>query len=170
VRDLLVDLVGLGREAPGEARAVVELDEEELVARIGGAEERGGGLLGFLHLVAHAAAGIEEEADRDRGVIGRETGDRLLDAIFEDVEGIGTEAVDGRAQAVGDVHRHQHEGRVDAQQGRLAHRVGTRALPQQEIDLLVVRRLKRRETGSQDRDQRHRPHPVAHGGIVSQSR
>ena len=51
---------------------VVELHQEELVLGIRGLEELRDRLARFLQLAAHAAAAIEDDADRKRRVLARE--------------------------------------------------------------------------------------------------
>ncbi len=121
VGDALVEFVGIGGERDRNFHASAEFDQEEFVIGVGCAEEGSGGFAGLIHLVAHAAAGIEEEADGKGGIFRAEGSDGLLDIIFEDVKAVGCQAGNRVAPGVGDMGGDQHQGGIDAQE-RLGER------------------------------------------------
>jgi hypothetical protein len=63
-RESVLDLLETMRDGIYQFGPVVELNEESFIFRVGGFEEFGYGLAGFLQLGAHAPAGIEDDADR----------------------------------------------------------------------------------------------------------
>ena len=94
---------------------VVELNQEEFVLRIGRAHELRHRLPRPLQLSAHAAAGIENHADRKRHILTSKRGDLLRDLILGELEVVlfqTREEFSGR----GDGHRdgNQHQGGIDA--------------------------------------------------------
>jgi hypothetical protein len=84
-----LDIVG---ERTEELGTLVEADEKELILWIGCLEKLDGSLLGFPELVCHATAEIQDDADGDRYVFGREIHDLLLDLVFEDAKVLGLKA------------------------------------------------------------------------------
>src|SRR5208337_1784318 len=88
-------------------RLIGEGDHEELVLRVGGLEEFAHRLAGALDLAAHAAAHVEDHADRNRSVFAGESLDLLLVFAFEKVEVLAVEAGYEPVQGIGDGHRHQ---------------------------------------------------------------
>ncbi len=79
----VLNFVGIGGERNHQLRPVVEFNQEEFIFRIGGLEKLHGGLARFLQLGAHAAAGIEHQADGKRRVLARKIADLLLDLVLE---------------------------------------------------------------------------------------
>src|ERR1035437_1197065 len=65
----ILNLFGIGRQADHQLRAVVKTNQEKLVFRIRRFEELRHGLARFHQLAAHAAAGIENDAHRQRRVL-----------------------------------------------------------------------------------------------------
>src|SRR6202451_592932 len=64
-RQSALEPVRIGREGNRQLRPVVELNQEEFVGRIGRLKELGRCLARLLKLRTHAAAGVEDQADRD---------------------------------------------------------------------------------------------------------
>ena len=79
----LPDIAGQRNFQPG---TVVKLHQEKLVFRIGGFEELHRGHARALELAAHAAAGVEHQAHRNRVVVHGKLGDLLLHLVFQDAE------------------------------------------------------------------------------------
>src|ERR1700722_5835929 len=125
--DSVVDLVGVGCKRDRQFRPVAKLDEEELVLRIGRLEECGGRLSGLLDLVSHAAAVVEQQADRQGRVFEREIRDGLFYAVFKDLEIRFMQIRDGRAKDIRYLSRHQHQCRIDADIGFGENGLATRS-------------------------------------------
>ena len=77
--------------------------------RIGSLEKLQSCFLGLTDFVGHAAAEIEDDANGNGDVFGREILDLLLDVVFEDTEVIGIKARNGAIIRIGD-------GNVDKRQ------------------------------------------------------
>jgi len=96
-------------------RAVVEIDQEELILRVRGTEELHGGLARLVDLVGHASTHVEDDADGDGNVLAGELEDFLLDAIFEYAEILTFESRDEAAQGVGDGRADERHVRFGAE-------------------------------------------------------
>ena len=132
-------------------RPVVELNQEKLVLGIGGFEELRRGQTRLLQFGAHAAAGIEDEADRERRIFAGEGRDLLLSLFFEELEVFFFQAGDEAVQRIGDGDVDQNEVRVDADAGRASARLiglfgGTLAAGSDGGGALAVRSLRRSST------------------------
>src|SRR4029077_4044484 len=79
----ILDTVG---EATHELCSFVKTDKKELVLRVGSLEKLRGGFPGFIDFIGHAAAKVEDDADRNGYIFGGEILDFLLNAVFEDSE------------------------------------------------------------------------------------
>src|ERR1700676_2927516 len=77
------DAVG---EGAGKLGAFGETDQEEFVLGISGFKKLQGSFARLVHFVAHAAAHVEDYADRNRYVFGGEGDDFLLDVVFVDAK------------------------------------------------------------------------------------
>jgi hypothetical protein len=101
-----LDIVG---ERTEELGTVVKADEKELILWIGCLEKLESSLLGFPELVCHATAEIQDDADGDRHVFGREIHDFLFDLVFEDAKVLGLKTRDETVIRVGygDVDKRQ---------------------------------------------------------------
>jgi hypothetical protein len=73
-------------EGAHELCALVETHEKEFVLRIGSLEELQGSFLRLTDLVDHAAAEIEDNADGNGDIFGRELSNLQLDIVFEDTK------------------------------------------------------------------------------------
>ena len=102
VREAVLQAAEIGSEVLIEVSLIGEVDDEGLVAGIGGFDEveSGGGDGGALG--AHGSRVIDEQADGDRGVLMLNGDDGLRDAVFGDLEVALVEAVDELALAVED--------------------------------------------------------------------
>ena len=99
---------------------VGEGDHEEFVLRIRGLEELDDRFAGALDLAAHAAAHVEDDANRDWGVFAGESLDLLLVLAFERLKLSRSRPVTSRFK-VGDGDRHQDQ--VDSDFVRLGVRL-----------------------------------------------
>jgi len=75
----VVDIVG---EIRNQLGPVVEADDKELILRIGCAQKFQDRVPGAVDLVCHAAAQIEDDANRDGRILGRETFELLQSIVF----------------------------------------------------------------------------------------
>ena len=80
--DALVEFIGIGGEGHLELGAAAEFHQEKFILCVGRPEKSGGCLGNFFHFVPHAAAGVQKQANGDRGVFCREGGDTLSDAVL----------------------------------------------------------------------------------------
>ena len=110
----ILNLSGIGGEWNHQLRAVVELEQEKFVLRIGGFEELHRRLPRLLELGPHAAAGIEHQADGKGSVLARKVQDLLLDLVLEKPEMLFLQACDEAVQRIGNRHVDLHQGGVDA--------------------------------------------------------
>src|SRR5579864_5941856 len=116
-RQPILDFLGLFGESLDQLRAVAEFDQEELVLRVGGLHELRDGLPRFLELRAHAAAGVEDDSHRQRGIFARKLGDLLLDLVFVQLEIFFVQAGHETAHGIGDRHWDQDQRGIDANIG-----------------------------------------------------
>src|SRR5712664_2046567 len=65
-----------------------EPDQKPFIVSINSLEELNGRFLGVAEFVGHAAAEVEDDADRHRDVFRREIHDLLFDVVFEDAKAI----------------------------------------------------------------------------------
>src|SRR5215470_10489632 len=86
---------------------VAEPDQEIFVSRHAGLEKLLHCFDGTVHSLAHAAAGIEEEAHGDGSLLAEERFDFLLDVILEDPERFHRQTRDGPIPGIGNGHRYQ---------------------------------------------------------------
>ena len=89
-----------------------ELHQEEFVCGIGVPQECVHGFVRLVHTEFHAIAGIEDNADRGRRVLGREVRDHLLHFVFEECEVLLLQARHNPAVAIGDSYRDLYQIRV----------------------------------------------------------
>ena len=82
---------------------------------IGGFEELHRGFAGFADFVAHTATDVENDADGDGDVFGRESYDLLFDVVFVDAEIVLFEAGDQAVVGVcnGDVYQSEVDVTAD---------------------------------------------------------
>ena len=105
-------------------RLVRERDHEELVLRIGGLEEFLYSFASALNLAAHAAAHVENYAQRNRRVLTREMADILLVLAFKNLEIFFVQASHQAIHWIGDSDRNQNQIHLRSdQRGMGAHRV-----------------------------------------------
>ena len=89
------------------------MHQKKLIFRIGGLEELGDRFPGLAHLVSHAAAGIENDPERQRSVLGAELRDLLVDLIFGEAEMILFQPRYQPCHGVGHRHVDQDQRNVD---------------------------------------------------------
>src|SRR5262249_39814451 len=82
-REPVLNFFQVGGEVLHQVGGIVELDQEKLVFRIRRLEELGDRLARLFQLVAHAAAAIENDADRERRILAGKRDDFLLFFVFE---------------------------------------------------------------------------------------
>src|SRR5690242_16829567 len=85
-KDFTVNLIGVEGEGHLELWPLTEFDQEELIAGVRSFEEGCGGARGLVNFIGHAAAGIENQPDRERCVLFSEIRNILLNAVFEHPE------------------------------------------------------------------------------------
>ena len=107
---LVLGIVQVGR--------VVEVDDEDLVVAVGSLHQRQRGGLHLLQLVAHAAAVIDHQAERDRDVLALEFADILLDLVFENREGGLRQRGDQMAGLIDHGGVTDHDARIGVEDGR----------------------------------------------------
>ena len=104
---MILQFLHAAGEGARQLRAIVEIDQQKFVLRIRGAEELHGRQARFLDLVGHAAAHVENHADRNRHIFAGETHDFLLDVVFEYAEILLLQP--GDQSPVGIRHRYVHQ-------------------------------------------------------------
>src|SRR5712691_10803857 len=116
-RQPILDFLGLFRESLHQLRPVAEFDQEELVLRVRRLHKLRDRLPRFLQLGPHAAAGVEHDPHRQRGILARKLGDLLLNLVFVQFEIFFVQARHEPAHGVGDRHRDQDQCGIDANIG-----------------------------------------------------
>ena len=94
-----------------QRRLLVERDQEELVVGVSSLEEAHDRVPRGVDVVLHAAADVEQDADRYRGGLLDEVGDLLFHLVFEDPEVVLLEAGYVAVERVRD--RDLDEDRID---------------------------------------------------------
>ena len=102
VREAVLQAAEIGGEVPIEVSPIGEVDQEGLVAGVGGFDEVEGGGGDGGALGAHGSRVIDEQSDGDRTVLMLNGDDGLRDGVFGDLEVALVEAVDELAFAVED--------------------------------------------------------------------
>ena len=95
--------------------AIVELDQRKFVSRIRGAQQLCDSFPGAPEFWTHASAGVEDNHDRHRRVLGHEVGDRLYHAVVVDSELLSREAGHLTIANVYDVYRNEDKIGIDAE-------------------------------------------------------
>jgi hypothetical protein len=98
-------------------RLVCEVEDEDLVERVGGSSEIERRGLDRLAPASHAPAAVNHDAERDRRIVAEKDGDRLWLAVLEDSERILVQRRDRFALTVAhrDVHHHETSRRVETE-------------------------------------------------------
>jgi hypothetical protein len=109
-----LDVVDGAREIFNELRAVVESDDKELVLRICRLDELQDRLASSHQLGRHGAGKVENDADRNGGVLAGKATDLLFAAVFIDLEVVLLKAGDQPVHGIGDGDRHQHHIHIHA--------------------------------------------------------
>jgi hypothetical protein len=117
----------------------VEVDERDVPRVAERVEEADGSGARQLDVLAHAAAGVEQQADvqlRGRGGFGapREVRDRLALAVLENLQVVGGQVGDEVPAAVGDGDTDVHQLDAGAERRLLSSRADTRQQHQQRPD------------------------------------
>jgi hypothetical protein len=81
--------------------------------RIGGLEEFDHRIAGAVDLAAHAAAHVENHAERNRRILAGEGFDFLRFPAFEKIEILTVQAGDEPVHGIGDGDRHQDQIHID---------------------------------------------------------
>jgi len=89
----------------------VEAQQEVLVSRRGCLQELLDGRVRRSHALAHAAAGVHQEADGSRAILLEEAQDSLLDIVLEDAKCVCTKSSNRPVPGVG--HGNRDEDLVD---------------------------------------------------------
>ncbi len=102
-----------------------EPDQKPFIVWIKSLEELNGRFLGVAEFVGHAAAEVENDADRHGDVFRRQIHDLLLDVVFEDAKAIAFQRCDRPVVGVSDryVDERQIYICMDTQPNLLARRV-----------------------------------------------
>jgi hypothetical protein len=85
----------------GQFGPLIKADQEEFILRVGSLEEFESSLPGLVDFVGHAAAEIENHADRYGNILGGERDYFLLGIVFKDAEIVLVEARDQPIERVG---------------------------------------------------------------------
>ncbi len=118
--DARLEHAHVARQRHVDARLVVEVDHEHLVVRIRRARERERGGLDLPAKGAHAAAVVDEHAERHGDVVAPENLDRLTFAVFVHRERITIEGRDDLAAAVSHRRMNDDKARACPEMRRLA--------------------------------------------------
>jgi len=78
-----LNILYIRREVVDQLGTVVELHQEKFIVRIRCLEKFTDGLTGLGQLVPHAAAGVEDQADRKRRIFAGKMDDLLLALVLE---------------------------------------------------------------------------------------
>jgi len=105
------DAVGEGARELGP---FIETNEEKFVLGISGLEELEGGLAGFVDLVGHTAAKVEDNTNGNGDIFRGEADNFLLDIVFKDAEVVGIKAGDEAVKGVGNGNVDQGEVHIGA--------------------------------------------------------
>ena len=134
--ELVLDLLQIARERLNQAGGIVELHQEKFVLGIRQFEKLCDCLPGFVELVAHAAAAIEDHAHGERCVLAGKLRDVLRKFVLRQFEVLLLESRYKTVQRVGDGNGDQHQRAVHADIGLWTRlRLLTRFSPHLEICL-----------------------------------
>src|SRR5450755_427860 len=121
----VLDFLEAGCKFDRQVGAVAEFHQEKLIVGISRLEELSHRLARFFQFVSHAAAAIENDADRQGSVFTRELHNLLLGFILEETEIFLFQACDEPVQRIGDGDRNQHQRGVHANVALGQHRTGS---------------------------------------------
>jgi len=113
-RQAILNLLQIVSKRGYEFWPVAEFDEKRLIFRIGGFEKLGNRLAGFLELRTHASTGIEDNADRQRGILAAEGNDLLLRFVFVDFKDVLIEPRNEAIERIGNGNGNQNQVGIDA--------------------------------------------------------
>ena len=113
VHQLTLDIFDGRGEVRHLLRLVRESNHEEFILRIGGLEEFDDCLPGALNLTAHAAAHVEDHANRNRSILAGKCADFLRFLILVYLEIFLVESGYQAIHRIGNGDRHQHQADID---------------------------------------------------------
>ena len=85
-RNSLFHFLDVAGQGDIQIRVVIEIDDEHLVLRVGSSHQIERSALHSLPFFPHAAAVVDDDAERNRNILAAEDLDGLLDAVFKDLE------------------------------------------------------------------------------------